>query len=385
MKRIRIIVIGFTIFATLQFWGCIRKAPTQEDGALTLKVVVADQSGLLQTDPILGYGPVPNAQAELKSKYYFEKPKQPKTFVTYSDSFGIAEFKNIPLGGYTLEVKKNIAVTDPKGVSDTVTIRGNLLLDVAESAEVDTIKTKISSKSALVINEIYYCGPKNNSFYFFDQFVELYNNTDTTAYLDGLIICRALSRHDPRMDSLDYVPVIYIYQFPGVPKTGRDYPVASHQFVVIAQDAIDHSQFIPTALDLSGADWEFYNPYRSEIDNPAPNVVNAIPENSTDFMINLVHDSIILADGSDYYPGEVSAHGYQYYNVPINTILDGVEYSANGNKLKELTTRLDAGFAGVGISKYSGQSVERRRPGFDTNNSSLDFVNLKHPTPGYSH
>jgi len=62
-----------------------------------------------------------------------------------------------------------------------------------------------------------------------------------------------------------------------------------------------------------------------------------------------------------------------------------VEYSANGTKQKELTTRVDAGFAGVGISKYSGKSVERRLPGFDTNNSNLDFVNVDHPTPGYQH
>ena len=133
------------------------------------------------------------------------------------------------------------------------------------------------------------------------------------------------------------------------------------------------------------ADWEFYNPYKGDIDNAANNVTNAVKENSTDFMINLVHNDIILADGSDFYFGEVSEYGYQYIHIPIETVIDGVEYSANPEKQKELTKRVDAGFAGVGIAKYTGKSTERRTPGFDTNNSSIDFVVLEHPTPGYQH
>jgi len=67
----------------------------------------------------------------------------------------------------------------------------------------------------------------------------------------------------------------------------------------------------------------------------------------------------------------------------LNTVIDGVEYSINGNSIKLLTQRVDAGFAGVGLSRYSGKSVQRRQPGFDTNNSSLDFIILNQPTPGY--
>jgi hypothetical protein len=364
---------------------CARQAPTETDGSLSLRLIVADQSGLIPVKESLGYAPVAGAKAELKSRNYYESPSTPKTYHAVSDSDGVVLFSGLPLGEYTLTVQKTVPIVDPKGDEDSITVRGNKIVSLFEPAVTDTVKAKLASKSALVINEIYYAGPKNNAYYFYDQFVELYNSADTTVYLDGLILCRGRGYHNPKMDSLDYVQVIYVYQFPGVPKTGRDYPVAPHQFVVIAQDAIDHSQFIKTALDLSNADWEFYNPYYSEIDNPAPNVVNAIPDNSTDFMINLVHDFVILADGSDYYPGEVSEYGYQYYHVPIRTVLDGVEYSANPNKLKELTNQVDAGFAGVGISKYSGKSTERRRPGFDTNNSSLDFIVLDHPTPGYSH
>ena len=381
-----VLVLLISTAFLLQMNGCVKQGPTQEDGSNILQIVIADHSGLLAINDSLGYAPVPGAKAILKSKYYYQAPNQPATFTAIADSKGIAEFRNIPLGDYTVSVGKKIPiVVKETGDLDTVTVRGSQLLNILDVQTIDTIQTDVAKSSDIVINELYYCGPQNKAHYFYDQFVELYNNSDSTRYLDGLILCRGLQMHKPNMDSVDYVQVIYIYQFPGVPKTGRDYPIFPHQFVVIAQDAIDHSQFVDTALDLSNADWEFYNPYSSEVDNPAPNVTNVIPDNSTDFMINLVHNDIILADGTDYYAGEVSDYGYQYYHVPLKTILDGVEYSANPNSQKELTVRVDAGFAGVGISKYSGKSVERRTPGFDTNNSSLDFIVLDHPTPGYSH
>jgi hypothetical protein len=361
---------------------CGKRAPTETDGNLTVRLVVADQSGLLPVDPVLGYAPVVAARVGLESRNYYETPSKPKTYSAVSDSNGAVEFRGLPLGEYILTVQKHVGIINPLGDVDTITVRGNKILTLQAPVVVDTIKTGLLTKSALVINEIYYAGPNNNAYYVYDQFIELYNSADTTVYLDGVILCRGRGNQNPQVDSLDYVEVLYIYQFPGVPKTGRDYPVAPHQFVVVAQDAIDHSQFIKTALDLSGADWEFYNPYNSEIDNPAPNVVNVIPENSVDFMLNQGHGFVILADGSDYYPGQY-LHGVQGYNVPMCTILDGVEYSVDLNTFKGLTTRVDAGFAGVGISRYSGKSAERRQPGFDTDNSSLDFVVLEHPTPGF--
>ncbi len=379
-----ICVIGAVVL--IQTIGCTRQDPTQDDGSVQLKVVVADHSGLIPIDTALGYAPVPGAQTQLKSKYYYRAPNQPKIFTAFADSSGIAEFHDLPLGDYTLTVQKKIPVIiHETGDLDTVTVRGSKLLNIFDVHVIDTVKTEVARASDIVINELYYCGPPNKAFYFFDQFVELYNNSDSVRYLDGLMVCRGLPKHKPNLDSVDYVQVTYIYQFPGVPKVGHDYPIFPHEFVVIAQDAMDHSQYVSTALDLSDADWEFYNPYHNDVDNPAPNVVNIIPDNSVDFAINLTHNDVILSDGTEYYAGEVSRYGYQYYHIPIRTILDGVEYSVKSSALKELTVRVDAGFAGVGLARYSGKSIERRTPGFDTNNSGLDFIILDHPTPGYSH
>ncbi len=383
-----VFVLAFltSTISLIQMNGCIRKEPTQVDGSNVLKIVVADHSGLSMVNQSLGYAPVSDARVTLQSKYYYQAPDQPVTVTCVADSNGVAKFKNLALGEYTVSVKKEMpVVVSETGALDTVTVQGNQLLNIMNVQTIDTVKTELVRASDIVINEIYYCGPKNSTRYYYDQFVELYNSGDSTRYLDGLIVCKGIEKYKPNMDSVDYVQVLYIYQFPGVPKTGHDYPIFPHQFVVIAQDAIDHSQFVNTALDLSNADWEFYNPYYSEIDNPAPNVTNVIPDNSLDFTMSMKHGDVILADGTEFYPGEINEYGMQYYHVPLKTVLDGVEYSINPSSQKLLTMHVDAGLAGAGINRYSGKSVERRRPGFDTNNSSLDFIVSEHPTPGYSH
>ena len=365
---------------------CQRQMPTQKDGRLTLRFLVADTSDVIQIDPQLGYAPLPNTIVTLESRKYYTPSGSKKKYYTQTDNLGYAEFLNLPVAEYSLSVIKDTIYTDPEtNLSAEAKLTGSKLISMVEDRiNTDTLKTQKAPNNTPVINEIYYCGAKNSR-YFNDQYIELYNPADTTVYLDGKILCRGLQRQKPDQDIVNYVQVIYVYQFPGEPKTGRSWPLAPHEFTVIAQDAYDHSQFVATAIDLSMADWEFYNPYKGDIDNAANNVTNAVKENSTDFMINLVHNDIILADGSDFYFGEVSEYGYQYIHIPIETVIDGVEYSANPEKQKELTKRVDAGLAGVGIAKYTGKSTERRTPGFDTNNSSIDFVVLEHPTPGYQH
>ena len=113
--------------------------------------------------------------------------------------------------------------------------------------------------------------------------------------------------------------------------------------------------------------------------------MNALPGQRVDFYISLAHNAVMLAEGDGWYFGEYSSSGYQYVHIPIDKVLDAVEYSSNPDKAKELTARVDAGYAGIGIAKYDGQSTERRIPGSDTNNSTLDFVTIPGPTPGYQH
>jgi hypothetical protein len=186
------------------------------------------------------------------------------------------------------------------------------------------------------------------------------------------------------MDTNDFVRAIAAFQFPGTPVTGRQHPILPKEYIVIAADAIDHSIWASNAIDLSGADWECFNPLGSDYDVPGvPNIVNIMPGRTLDYMINLSHNAVVIATGEEY--------GFETYDngtrltLPLYTVIDGVEYGSSADVTKELTARVDAGWAGIGNSKYSAQSVERREIGVDTNNSIFDFVLTKPSTPGWSH
>jgi len=76
--------------------------------------------------------------------------------------------------------------------------------------------------------------------------------------------------------------------------------------------------------------------------------------------------------------------------IPKTAVIDGVEYLKDPTRLdlKKLDPAIDAGAAG-GIQFYTGYSNERKLATGaawsleDNNNSTLDFVKINHPTPGY--
>lgn len=362
----KVIFIGL---AFLWMAGCFREKPTAYDSTfkITLYVKFRDDS--------LGYNQfLKDVRVRLKPIDY-----NLAALTAVTDDSGKVIFEDIPWAKYDLEIRSTawVPFIDSAGtvvpdsfISLTVVDTANLISPNAGGVVVDTIFTiAATSLPGIKINEIYYCGPENNQFYFYDQFIELYNSSDQTLYLDGIIVCRIY-----HMSTW----VTYIFQFPGKPVVGREYPIQPGQFVVLAQDAIDHRKIIPKSIDLSHADWEFVNSLDfGDWDNPAvPNLFNLKAGNNKDFMINLGTNVILIADGTDT----------DYANgIDLATVIDCVEYSSLSDHIKDIEKVLDRGWAGVGMQKYSGTSIERITPGFDTNNSTVDFVNIKPPTPGYQH
>jgi hypothetical protein len=114
------------------------------------------------------------------------------------------------------------------------------------------------------------------SAYLFSDYIGLYNNTDTTIYLDGLIVGNGLNYdYDfpifPCSASATYsldpqgIWALWFHQLPG---SGTDYPLPPGKSVVLATDAIDHRPLFSLGLDLRNADFEFYAG-GSDVDNPA--------------------------------------------------------------------------------------------------------------------
>jgi hypothetical protein len=251
---------------------------------------------------------------------------------------------------------------------------------------VDACEIKMNE---LVINEVFFPGSCSSSFYFYDQFVELYNPSSDTLYLDNIIVTRQSQIKDPDMETKGYVSAIYAFQLKG---TGRQYPIAPGQHAVIAADAVNHKQWCANSPDLSPANpdlshapgepyklYEAFNALGNDYDTPGvPNFESVMPGKTTDFLINLSHNAVVIAEGGVYPIDEGN-----YMRIPLDKVIDGVEYASNPYiTTKEMTVRIDAGFAGIGITRYSAMSTERRAPGFDTNDSTFDFVVIPYPTPG---
>jgi len=357
------------VIGTISLTSCFREKPLQYDGSYAIKLTVVFR------DDSLGYNEVlPDLPVRLRITNY-----SIGDFNARTDSAGVVVFDDLPFATYDLDIKATVRLPfmDSTGALVPDSFINIIVVDTMREIQAlnsnffeDTVYTMAANAlPGLKINEIYYTGPQNTSFWFYDQFVELYNSSDEIKYLDGMIVCRIYHMLDR---------VTYAFQFPGTPLTGRQYPVQPGEFVVLAVDAYDHRKIFATSIDLSGADWEFVNQMDfGDYDDPhIPNLFNIITGKNVDFLINLSSNVIALADGSD----AIMSDG-----LAINTVVDCVEYCSLSEHIKDIDRILDRGWAGRGNQKYSGQSVERITPGFDTNNSFVDFVIIKPPTPGWSH
>ncbi len=381
MKRNLILFLVIAWIAS----GCNGEKPYVPDGQGAISLIIVDTTG---TFP----GSEPGIPARMDGvAVSIQATTHEYTAATVADDDGIADFPDLAAGDYLVFTQCEVEIdAETKHI-----LSGSGELQVSGTGIVEnTIYVNKSTAGSLRINEIYYCGGDRSKFYFFDQFVEIYNpSTEDTFYLDGCILTRNMPTIDPDIEWIDHVRALYAFQFPGTPVTGREYPIYPGQYVVVAADAIDHSQWA-NALDLSGADWEFFNPLGNDYDVPGvPNVTSIHPDSRTDFMINLVHNAVVLTTGEEFaFETYINSAGYERTRVtlPLYTVIDGVEYAPDSDRTKELTMRVDAGFAGRGCTKYSGQSVERQNPdldwniSLDWNNSTFDFDRILPPTPGYS-
>lgn len=365
----RALLIG-TVAALFLGPGCAKEPPVGVDGDGTLTIVALwDET---PNDSLITLVPLAGAKVFLASEY--------GTMIRQTGSDGVLRLDHLPSATFTVSVRKTHPL-DPNiqlvGASVGIVVRSG-------AAALDTVLSKPISSSGIAINEIYSAGPINNIFFFYDQFVELYNPSDSVRYLDGMIVMRISGNNDPGQSGPgfdegndgDIDGVTYIFKFPGSPGE-QAHPINPGQFVVLAVDAVDHTKMVSTSYDLSRADWEFYNQFSPEdIDNPSvPNLSNLRSDRTTDFLISLASDVIVIADGRD----TVWVDG-----IDIATVVDGVEYQGSPHPAskKTLDSRVDRGYV-LCPPRYSGQSIQRVAPGSDTNDSSVDFEIRARATPGY--
>jgi hypothetical protein len=347
------------------FFGCRQNPPVVVDGNGSLELKTIWNSSL---DSIPNFIPLENAKVILSSQYGIQ--------VYYAGNDGVLRLNHLPSAVY------NVSIRSPHPKDPSIILVASIRnLNIGSGQIATSVDTaKPISSSGISMNEIYASGPVNNIFYFYDLYIELYNSSDSIKYVDGIQVMRVSHTegalgpggdwyNDGRMQG-----VTYIYKFPG--NAGeKNYPFYPKQFLVLAGDAVDHRKAVSTSIDLSNANWEFYNQYMAaDIDNPnVPNLLNLRPDNSTKFLINLSSDVIALASGVD----TVWSDG-----LDLGTIIDAVQYNSKASTSKKtIDDRLDRGMI-QSPPRYSGMSMQRREKGMDTNDGSLDWEILPSPTPG---
>jgi hypothetical protein len=353
-----IIILAFVI-------GCNEAPPLSVEGNSKVRLVIIGDTTVTGTTP--SYMPLRNAKVILSSEYGI--------IIKFTDAQGKLDIDGLPSSTYSISARlqhpkySNILLVG--SVRDKEIISGKIYQD--------TIKAVQIANTGIAINEIYSCGPINNIFFFFDQFIELYNYSEEVRYLDGMLVMRVSGNNDGKGPGADegndgdIDGVTYIFKFPGKPGE-KKYPFYPKTYKVLAATAINHKNSVSTSIDLSKADWEFYNQYStSDFDNPnVANLINIRSDRTVDFLINLVADVIVLADGKD----AVWEDG-----IDINTIIDGVQYASNTTMKKTIDARVDKSFT-ISPPRYSGKSMQRREPGGDSNDAISDWEIIPAPTPG---
>ncbi|UCD24373.1 MAG: DUF4876 domain-containing protein [Gemmatimonadota bacterium] len=322
--------VWFSAIALAVFGACDTPGVTlvdpdisnRNDRGTTIHVTLED-SALAEA---LGWSQgVPNALVQLHRDV---DPFRPDTL--YTDSTGHISVTDLLPGYYRVAAYR----TSPGEQSDTSTrafgdgFRTNLPAAIELGMAADRA-------GSLVVSELFPGGTWPDGIqYDWEGFFELYNNSDTTVYLDGMLWGWALGRGGSALHSCDEQrpfredPLglwsLEFHQFPG---TGMDYPVAPGQVVTVARDAVDHSVVHPALPDLSQADFEL----EGTIDPDNPDVPN-LPTVGLGY--NLLGHGMVTYPSKVYYLAQaidptsletaILPSGSKYARIPTDHIIDVV-------------------------------------------------------------
>lgn len=328
---------------------------------------------------------------------------------------GSAIFVDLVPGTFQLSASRFLSSGEAQeltGVSSEINLNfldNNLLLSEAGSKTPIAIRLAGSISGGLVIRQVYYSGSKTpeNTNYFFDQFIEIYNNSSESIALDGLLISNVFGasglinpNQQPSPFAVDQDNV-YVNTAWRIPGNGNEHNLAPFTSILIAQQGINHKaeEANPNSpVNLSNADWEkFVTGSVRDVD--APNVPNLEmvyhPFNGTFALVPVFGPGLVIWRTEDFDAlerasiPEASPTTPQLVKVPIGKVIDGVEAlrSATDGAFKRIPTSLDAGFSQVN-NIYTGESIVRKSKKVDgnivmqdTNNSSNDFVINATPNP----
>ena len=313
---------------------------------------------------------------------------------------------NEGLYNITVEGKMNYIVDEKtvegqvKGYKESVNLVG--------TTSADNIKLLLfNSKADFVIEEVYFAGsttPEGKQ-YLADQYIKIYNNSDSVLYADGLVILESAfktsQKYDYTPDVMSQAMVVQsVYAIPG---NGKDYPIQPGESLLICDKAIDHREANSNSFDLSNADFEWYDDSDKNPDIDNPQVTNLDKIYSSSLTTWSLHNQGLCAYAIARLQvnKETFLKDYRYhadyifinpmtidrYQVPNAWIIDAVNISNKAQYAWNVVdASLDMGFTYCGEvasdkNRYN-KSVRRkvlsttpdgRKILKDTNNSTEDF------------
>ncbi|MBR3452985.1 MAG: DUF4876 domain-containing protein [Muribaculaceae bacterium] len=318
---------------------------------------------------------------------------------------------NLEAGTYNVTINGLLEFTmnGVAGQKDFEVKSENVVLNETNTSMKMTVST-FTAQGGFVISEIFYTGTTTSEgrSYSGDQYIIITNNSDVTLYADSISVLESAFLTTTKED---YTPDIMSTHFSVqacymIPGTGKSVPVEPGKSLKLAVNAIDHTAEQAGSINLSDADFEFFdetsNPNFTDPDGQAPNLdkwycytatiyqfhsrgfnsmaIAKMKTSKEDWLQNYVYDATYLFTFGDF-SREMTKSGI--YKVPNEWILDGVNLSVESvREWNVLDASIDAGWTYCGKVDRDetrfNKSVIRKQDAngkyIDTNNSTNDFI-----------
>ncbi len=328
------------------------------------------------------------------------------TYKATTNESGVATFNGVIPGVYNISVTETLAEEDydnlvnPPLENKKIVVNGVLANIQAYNSLKAELSLNMSFERDLLISKVYYSGTKDDNAknYSVDNYIEIYNNSDEVVDVKNLYVgvTETYSTNPFYEFRNEYLGLADVFRV-------KDTTLNPGASIVIARQAIDHTEFAANSVDLSGADYET-KASKNQIYNDAVQGIESVYRTfaTRDYLFfnKSGNNAIIIFnyDGADINDlgllgDETITRGQYFIKVTPDMILDGVECVKFNDELidisdKRLADGIDATY--ITTSTTSGginEIVERRVDSYDgdrailvdTNNSLNDFVVTSNP------
>lgn len=327
----------------------------------------------------------------------------------------------VPEGRYNVTASGNINYSIGASMTATTMKAEALGVEVTGSGSASSMVTLLfnnyNAEAGMVIEEIFFTSSVFSGTqrpYTDDQYLILTNNSDHLIYADSLAIVESKFQSDMQWELTpdlmkDAITVSWLYLIPG---NGSSVPVEAGESIIIALNAKNHTIVNSNSIDLSGAQFEFYDvsPNTEFFDEDNPGATNLIKwysdlwsytmlnnKGSKSYGIVRMHSDYDMFIESNYYKytyvvnaawGTYESSGDGYF-IPNSWVIDWVNLAIKNEWAWNVASPLlDSGWTycaetSSDKSRY-GTSVIRKRGSngrlVDSNNSTTDFMPRQKPS-----